>query len=197
MHISEGVLQPQILISGAVVGLALLSFSAAKLKNEDIAKTAVFSAIFFVASFIHVPIGVTSIHLILTGLVGAFLGYGSPLAIFIALFLQGLLFGYGGLATLGVNTVLMGAPALVAFWIFKLKTQSELLTDLKYFLIGFVPIFISSVLLSLVLALNGEEFYKVSYLAFVSNLPIMLIEGIICYFSLHFIQKVAPKYLRN
>ncbi len=197
MHISEGVLQPQILIGGAVIGLALLSFSVKKLKNEDIAKTAVFSAVFFVASFIHVPIGVTSIHLILSGLVGAFLGYSSALAIFIALFLQALLFGYGGLTILGVNTALMGAPAIVAFWIFKFKTKSKVLTNIKYFLIGFVPIFISSIFLSLVLALNGEEFYKVSSLAFISNLPIMFIEGIICYFSLHFIQKVAPKYLRT
>lgn len=197
MHISEGVLSGDILVAGACISIGLIAFSMKRLESENIPKTAVLSAVFFLASFIHVPIGVTSIHLILAGLVGAFLGFGAILAIFVALFLQGLLFGYGGLTTLGVNTFLMGVPALLGYWIFSLHVNSKIKKNIQKFLVGFIPTLSSSFLLSCILALNGEEFFAISYLAFVSNLPIMIIEGIITLFALNFIEKVAPKYLRN
>ncbi len=196
MHISEGVLQSEILISGAILGGGLLLYSIKKLDQDNIPKIAVLSAVFFLASFIHIPIGVTSIHLILSGLVGAFLGYEAVLAIFTALFLQGLLFGYGGLTTLGVNTFLMALPALFGHWIYSF-TCKEKFVSLKWFLVGFVPILVSSSMLSLVLMINGEEFKAVASLSFVANLPAMIIEGIITLFALKFIQKVAPQFLRN
>ncbi|PID48060.1 MAG: cobalamin biosynthesis protein CbiM [Proteobacteria bacterium] len=197
MHISEGVLQGEILATGAVLSTGLLIYSLKNLKNQNIPKIAVLSAVFFLGSFIHIPIGISSVHLILTGLVGAFLGYGAVLAIFVALFLQGLLFGYGGLSTLGVNTFIMAFPAIIAFWIFSLDVSGKIKKNIQWFLVGSVPILISASLLSLTLVLNGEEFYAVSSLAFVSNLPIMIIEGIISLFALNFIEKVAPRYLRK
>lgn len=74
------------------------------------------SAMFFIASFIHIPIGPTSIHLILSGLIGAFLGFNAGLAIFAALLLQALLFGYGGITVLGVNLLMIASPAVLGFY---------------------------------------------------------------------------------
>lgn len=196
MHISEGVLNTQILVTTSLISASLLAYSVKKTKYEDISKTASLSAIFFLASFIHVPIGVTSVHLILSGLVGAFLGFNAILAIFIALFFQGLLFGYGGITTLGANTFIMGISALFGYFIFSLHVK-EKFKSIQWFLVGFLPILMGAFLLSLILALNGEEFYAIAYLAFISNLPIMIIEGIITLFALKFIQKVAPKYLEK
>ena len=73
MHISEGVLRPEILIGGAVLSTALVFYAFKTLKNEEIPKTAVLSALFFLASFIHIPLGPTSVHLVLGGIVGALL----------------------------------------------------------------------------------------------------------------------------
>lgn len=197
MHISEGVLNSEILITGTVASTALLAYSIKSIDSENIPKIAVLSAVFFLASFIHVPIGVASIHLILGGLVGAFLGYGAFLAIFVALSLQGLLFGYGGITTLGVNSFIMGVPALLGYYILKIRTTSKTLQNILYFLVGFIPTFVSAFLLSLVLALNGDKFLNTSYLAFISNLPIMLIEGLITLFAINFIQKISPTLLKE
>lgn len=195
MHISEGVLNGEILAISGVISALALGFSVKKVKFEDVPKVSVMSAIFFIASFIHVPIGVTSVHLILSGLVGAFLGLSSLLAIFVALFLQGLLFGYGGLTSLGVNFIIIAFPSLFGYLFFSLKSNSKIQRGIYDFLVGFVPILVSALLLSLVLALNGDEFLPIAYLAFISNLPIMIIEGIITLFALRFIKKVAPQFL--
>ena len=54
--------------AGTAVGLK-------KLKEDKIPQAAILSAAFFVASLIHVPIGPSSVHLILNGIVGLMLGF--------------------------------------------------------------------------------------------------------------------------
>lgn len=121
MHISEGVLKPEIIVPCSALCVVLVSSLIYKLKTSEIPKVAAVSAMFFMASFIHVPIGVTSIHLVLSGLAGAFLGANAVLAIFIALFFQALLFGYGGLSALGVNLLIIASPALLSPYLLKLS----------------------------------------------------------------------------
>lgn len=195
MHISEGVLHPQLLVAGNVIATGVLYFSYKKLDVQKLPITAALSALFFIASFIHIPLGPTSVHLIMSGILGAFLGYGVFVAIFIALLLQALLFGYGGITVLGVNLLIIATPALIAYYLMRIKTKSGFKKLLLHFLIGSVPVSFSAVLLALVLALNGEAFYAVASLSLLSNLPIMLIEGIFVVLIFRFIQKVSPKLL--
>lgn len=197
MHISEGVLEPNILIGGAIASSIFVGISLIKLQHKDIPKTAVLSALFFIASFIHVPIGITSVHLILGGLVGAFLGLNAFLAIFVALVLQGVLFGYGGITTLGVNTLILALPTILSFYLVRKTYPKKWIKKIIWFLAGFLPILLSAVLLSLTLILNGESFMAIATLAFMSNLPIMIIEGVITLFALEFIQKVSPHLLEG
>ena len=82
MHISDGVLSAPVLIGGYVISASIAAVIIRKTKSEDIPKTAVMTSIFFVASLIHVPLGPTSAHLILNGLVGIILG---PMA-FVSIF---------------------------------------------------------------------------------------------------------------
>lgn len=131
----------------------------------------------------------------MSGILGAFLGYGVFVAIFIALLLQALLFGYGGITVLGVNLLIIATPALIAYYLMRIKTKSGFKKLLLHFLIGSVPVSLCAVLLALVLALNGEAFYAVASLSLLSNLPIMLIEGIFVVLIFRFIQKVSPKLL--
>ena len=88
MHISEGVLSGPVLVSGMVLAGAGMAIGLKKLDYDRIAQAGILSASFFVASLIHVPIGPSSVHLILNGIVGLLLGWGAVPAIVVALLLQ-------------------------------------------------------------------------------------------------------------
>ena len=119
MHIADGVLTLE--ITAVITAVSAFAFYRAirTIKEEEIPLTAVASAMFFIASFIHIPFGVTQIHLILLGVIGIFLGFSSFIAILIALILQALLLGYGGVVSIGVNLFIMAAPALIVYYINK------------------------------------------------------------------------------
>ena len=197
MHISEGVLNPEILIGGAVISFAFTAYALKKLKNEDIPLVAVFSALFFIASFIHIPVGPVSIHLILNGIIGGILGVRAFISIFIALLLQGVLFGYGGISTLGINTLNLALPALIGWYILSLHVNSVSLKKVQYFLVGFMSVAVSALFLSITLALNGESFLNASKVAFLAHIPVMFIEGVITMFALIFLNKVYPQILKS
>lgn len=185
MHISEGVLNSKELITGAVTGGVMLIYAYKKLEFAELTKVAFFSALFFIFSFIHIPIGPTSIHLLGSGLLGYLLGFTAPLAIFIALLFQALLFGYGGITTLGVNLVIMALPAITIYLLFKHSGKNLF----AYFAIGFLSVLLASFFLSLTLWLNGEAFENIAKLVFVANLPLAAIEGIMSLFILKFFEK--------
>ena len=112
MHISEGILSGPVLISSAALAFAGTAIGLRKLDYDQIAKAGMLSAAFFVASLIHVPIGPSNAHLILNGLVGILLGWAAFPAILVALILHGMFFQFGGITTLGVNTIIMALPAV-------------------------------------------------------------------------------------
>ncbi|MGK7879318.1 MAG: energy-coupling factor ABC transporter permease [Crocosphaera sp.] len=87
--------------------------------QANIPKASLLTAAFFVGSSIHIPLPPTSIHLILNGLMGTLLGYYAFLAIPIGLFFQAVIFNHGGMSTLGVNTIIMGVPAIAAYHLFR------------------------------------------------------------------------------
>jgi cobalt/nickel transport system permease protein len=121
VHISDGVLSPPWLAGGFVGMAALLAVGAWRIRDEEIPKVAVLTAAFFVASLVHVPIPagpMSSVHLLLTGLVGVVLGVRAALAIPVGLFLQAALMGHGGITALGVNSCVMALPALLSWQLF-------------------------------------------------------------------------------
>ena len=61
-----------------------------------------------------------SAHLVLNGLLGALLGFVAFPAITVALLLQALLFQYGGILVLGVNTATMALPPILCYYLFAL-----------------------------------------------------------------------------
>ncbi|CAM3962045.1 cobalt transporter CbiM [Arcobacter cloacae] len=196
MHISDGVLSLETtIIVSAVSALAL--FKAIKeLKNEDISLTAVASAMFFIASFIHIPFGVTQIHLILLGVIGILISWSSFVAIFVALLLQALLLGYGGISSLGVNLFIMAAPAVIIYYLYNLQIVKNLNEKIKFFLVGFLGTFFATLFLTLILYFSKEEFNYAAFSIFSVNIITMIIEGIVSMFLLLFIKKVYPKILK-
>lgn len=190
MHISEGVLRPEIIVPTSVAAACLAGYFLWRLRSDEIVRTAAMSAVFFIGSFIHIPLGITSIHLMLSGVVGIFAGANAFLAILVALIFQGLLFGFGGLSVLGLNAIMIGLPAILG-GVFAKHLEHKI----NWFLAGFVPIFISAVILSVVLVLNGEEFRALAGVAMLANVVLMVIEGIISFFVIAFILKVKPELL--
>ena len=95
MHLSEGVLHSQTLIVGAVVAVVGIVLGLKRLQSDRLSLTALFAAAFFVASTIHIPVGIGSVHLILNGVAAIFLGWAVFPAFLIALVLQALLFSFG------------------------------------------------------------------------------------------------------
>ncbi|MDR2152661.1 MAG: cobalt transporter CbiM [Helicobacteraceae bacterium] len=203
MHIADGALRPEILTIGYVAGASALVASFAALKNEEIPKTAACSALFFVASFIHIPIGVTSAHLILNGIIGALIGFRAFAAIGAALIMQTLLFGYGGVSSYGVNVCVLALPAMIGYAINAIVSKTATRDRaaffwrkrIAWFSIGFFPIIFGAFLLSTVLALSGEGFISAAKLAFLAHLPLSAIEGIITLFALEFIERVKPSLI--
>ncbi|WP_177388116.1 cobalt transporter CbiM [uncultured Campylobacter sp.] len=192
MHISEGVLSAPVLLAGWAVTAPAVAAILWRVRQSEIPRIACFSALFFVASFVHLPVGVSSMHLMLSGLVGAFLGSRAILAIFVALFLQGVFFGFGGLSVLGVNTAVIGFPAVLGGLFAAAAKAQELKVrtqKIYLFLAGFVPIVCSMLLLDLVLFISGREFFAIATLISLEGAILAVLEGIITLFALSFITK--------
>ncbi len=195
MHISEGVLSAPVLLSGAVAtGLGTL-LGLRKLSAERIPQVALLSAAFFVASLVHVPLGPSSVHLILNGLVGILLGWMTFPALLVGLFLQAILFQFGGLTTLGVNTFNMAFPGVVVYYLFRpwIRSNQKALTVVAAFLSGALAVLLAGIFVALELSFTGESFVAAAKLILAAHLPIMLIEGVITVLLVTFLKKVRPE----
>ncbi len=190
VHISDGVLSPEIWITGYVATAIILFFTLRRMNVEDVPRVSIVTSAFFVASLIHVPIGPTSTHLILNGLVGILLGYSSYPAIFIGLLLQALLFQHGGITTLGINTLDMGLPALISYQIFRLKSN-----PVTAGLVCGLAVFLAVLFTSSVLILSCEEFYEFAGVFFVAHVPIAIVEAIISTFVVAMIMRVKREVI--
>ena len=197
MHISDGVLSTPIWVSGYVISATIVAVTTKKMEPEDIPKTAIMTSVFFVASLIHVPIGPTSAHLILNGLIGMILGPLAFVSIFLGLILQALLFQHGGITTIGVNSIMMGLPALLAYRIFDLhqKFHFRLNVPVLGTLAGTSGVFLSSIILALLLITTGSEFSGIAKLALLAHLPVIIIEAIVTGFIASFLKRVKPELL--
>lgn len=198
MHISEGVLSPVILISGALLSGGGVAIGLKRMDFNRIPEVAVLSSAFFVASLIHVPIGPVNAHLVLNGLVGVLLGWIAFPSILVALSLQAVLFQYGGLTTLGVNTFIMAAPAVFVFYLFSLiiKRGSQKITFFAGFLSGVLGVGLASIFMSLSLLGTGEEFTNIVKIIIVAHIPVMVVEGLITAFCIAFLKKLKPELVR-
>jgi len=196
VHISEGVLSWPILASGAALAAAGTAVGLKKLDYDRIAQAGILSASFFVASLIHVPIGPSSVHLILNGVVGLLLGWGAVPAIVVALFLQAVLFQYGGITTLGVNTVIMAGPAVICYLVFApMISKKPRITFLAAFAVGFFSVLLGGIIVGLALMFTEKNFFEVAALVIAAHIPIMIIEGFVTAFCVSFLKKVQPSLL--
>ena len=198
MHISEGVLSPGILVSGAALTVAGTAIGLKRIDAEQIPSVGILSAAFFVASLIHVPVGPVSAHLVLNGLLGFILGWKAFPAILVGLALQGLLFQYGGITSLGVNTFNMAMPAVACYYLLGWAVKGrhrQLALSIAAFGCGSLAVLMSGLLVALSLTLTGDAFVPAAKVVVVSHFPIMLIEGTLTTACALYLKKVKPELL--
>ena len=198
MHIAEGVLSPAVLGGGAVLALAGTAQGLRRLEYDRLVTVGILSAAFFVASLIHVPVGLASAHLVLNGLVGVLLGWAAFPSILVALLLQALLFQFGGITVLGVNTFTMGFAAVASWYVF--RAVCRLCPGMGgvragAFMGGALGVALAAVLTALALAFTDEGFWLAPQLLLLAHLPVMQAEGLVTMFTVSFIMRVRPELL--
>jgi cobalt/nickel transport system permease protein len=132
VHISDGVLLWPWLAAGFALAACLLAWSAYRVADAEIPYIGLLTAVFFVASQIHVRVGPTSVHLLLGGLVGIILGRRAVLAVTVGLLFQVLLFAHGGYSSLGVNICVMSIPALLIRPMFSAMSRPPAYPSLRF-----------------------------------------------------------------
>jgi cobalt/nickel transport system permease protein len=128
VHISDGVLPLPLIVGGFVFAALLVGTGCTRIHESEVPFLALISAVFFVASLIHIRTGPTSVHLLLNGLAGVVLGRRAGPAIAVGLTLQAVLIGHGGFSSLGINVCVMTIPALAAAAIYRWVLQSPIWT---------------------------------------------------------------------
>jgi cobalt/nickel transport system permease protein len=200
MHISEGILSPAILAGGAVLTAAGVGIGLKSIDYEEIPYIGILTAVFFVASIIHLPVGPASVHLILNGMLGLILGWKAFPSILIGLALQALLFQFGGITTLGINTLNMALPAVICYYLFGWgvkKNSNQLIFIITAFASGCFAVLLAGILVGFSLYLSGDAFLPAAKLLVAAHLPVMMIEGILTATCAIFLRKVKPELLEN
>lgn len=212
MHIADGLLPAPICLGGyALTGLtvwrSLRQIRRDRNPAQGMARAALLTAAFFVASGIHIPIPPASVHLILNGLVGIVLGPYAFLAVLVGLMFQAVMFGHGGLTTLGVNALIMGWPAIAASllfhgrnrWLGWLPWRSRVWVASFSAGAGGVLLaaiaFLGITLSLLPVSLNGSLEQTAIWGLTLAHVPLAIIEGLFAVAVVLFLRRVQPDLL--
>ncbi|OAN52974.1 cobalamin biosynthesis protein CbiM [Paramagnetospirillum marisnigri] len=196
-HIPDGVLSLPVLAVGGAVSVVGVGLGLRGLDPTRTPRVAVLSAVLFVASLVHFPAGLASVHLLLNGLAGIILGWAAFPALLVALLLQAVLFGFGGLAVLGVNTMDMAVPALLAASLFRLGWNQG--APRRAALLGGAcaagSVLLTAVMVAAVMALSGREFETAAKLVVATHLPVAGIEAVFTAAVVSLLARVKPDML--
>lgn len=203
MHVSDGVLTESlagrlVLAGTSLLALAGVGFGLRRMDQERIPRVAVMACVFFVVSLVPFKLGPTSAHLGLTGLAGVLLGWSAFPAFLVAIALQAVFFGHGGITMIGVNTFNFGLAAVLGGTVLRSRLRrSEARPGLLAwsFLAGALPVLLTSAAVALELLAAGRAFAGFAGVVLVGNLPVALVEGMVTAATLSFLRQVRPEAL--
>ncbi len=197
MHIADGVLSTPVAATTSAVTAAALVYSVKGMREEEIPKTSLMAGVFFAVSLISIPVGPSTIHPLFAGLLGVILGRRAPLAIFVGLLLQAVLFQHGGLTTLGANTLMLVVPALLSYKLFYAMGNRPVF--LRGALVGGLSVMVTVAILVVLLLLTdprfGEGLLSVINILVVGHLPLAGIEALVTASALQLIARAKPEML--
>ncbi|MFT4101099.1 MAG: cobalt transporter CbiM [Burkholderiaceae bacterium] len=204
MHLAEGVLSVPVLAATSALAAGGLVIGLRRLTEAQLPLAALLGAAFFVASTIHVPVGVGSVHLVLNGLAGLLLGWSVFPVFFVALLLQAALFSFGGFTVLGANLLIMAVPALLAHGLLRplVGVGEDGLPASRGRLIaagagcGLIGVGGAALLASAALAASGGSlFMRLVQLFVVAHLPVFVVDAVISALTLSLLARMAPQAL--
>lgn len=212
MHIPDGILPTAVAVAGYATAGGLTWASLRQINKLDdpqagVPKAALMASAFLVASWIHIPVPPTSVHLVLNGVLGVLLGWYAMPAILIGLFFQAVMFQHGGLTTLGVNATMMGLPALLAFQLFQFRHRLGLTgrtwTGAFAFVGGAGGLALAALIAMtlLIATIPSELDAAVEQQAIIAltlaHVPVMLIEGAFAAALVLFLLRVRPAMIEG
>ena len=198
MHISDGALSPAVLIGCSAITAFGCWLGIRRLEHERLMTTAVVSSVFFVAALIHMPVGPSSVHMLMNGLAGVVLGWAAFPCILVAMFLQSILFQFGGLTVLGVNTLTVAGPAVAAHYLLRGRfSGSPRSNAVVGFLGGALSVLGTALCVVAVLTLTDAGFLQTSKLVVLTHMPLMVVEGLITMFVVGYLAKARPELLHG
>lgn len=211
MHVPDGILPPEAWIGAYVVAGVITAVSLKKINQQEdpraaVPKAAMMTAAFFVASSIFLPLPppMTSAHLILSGTMGVILGWYAFPSILIGLVLQAIVFGHGGITTLGANALIMGLPALISFALFQTAKAHihKRATSLTIgFFAGFSGVAIAAVIFygfvigTLPAGIDREAEINATIILCLSHIPVAILEGIFTVYLINYLRRTKPELM--
>ena len=190
MHVADGILSTEISVGAYAVSMAAVYALGRRIEPEEVTRMGLLSAASFVVSLIHFPLAGTSVHLGLFGLIGILLGRRAFPVIFATLLFQTLLFQHGGLLSLGVNAVNMGAGALLAWGIWLLPGLPQ---GAKAFAAGFVGVMMPALLMAFEFSLSG--YGRGFYYLMAIYLVVAAVEAALTMAAVAYFRRVKPGIL--
>ncbi|KAB2954225.1 energy-coupling factor ABC transporter permease [Heliorestis acidaminivorans] len=165
LHFPDGILPLWFAVLGLIITATILVPALKKLKEEEhfakkVSLIALFSALMIIA--MSIPLGFIHYHMNLAVLVSLLIG---PWYAFISIFVVNSflsLIGHGGITVVGLNTLILGFEAFLAYYLF---------TALRKMLQPFIALF-STVLISLIFTTFFMLF--VVFLAALTTEPLIL-----------------------
>lgn len=185
------------LLTGAAASAGLLAIALRRLDYVALPQAAVLAAAFFVSSLISIPLGPSSAHLLLNGLMGILLGWTAVPALLVALVLQAAFFGYGGVVVLGVNTLNIALPALVCAALLRpllARAGPRVVLGIGA-AAGAGGVLLTALMVALSLGLSGEPFLPAARAVVVIYVPLAVVEALVTGTVLAFLHRVAPELL--
>ena len=203
MHLFEGILIStphgrEVILVGAAATAAGALIGLRKLDYEQIPRVAVFTSAFFVISSIQIPLGPTTVHLVLAGLMGLLLGWAVFPAVLTAVLLQQVLVHPElGLTTIGVNTVIMAVPGVLCYFLFRRAVCSshEAVVFVVGFTAGATAILLGALIGAGSLATAGKPFELLGGVFAGVNLMLATGEGFVTGSVVLLLRKVRPELL--
>lgn len=207
MHIADGIMAPELWIAGwiiALIGLGLMFWKLGKrLDERTMPMMAILAAGIFVAQMLNFPIGGgTTGHLIGAALATILLGpYAAMLIITAILTIQCLVFGDGGITSLGLNILNMAIVApLVTYGAMMLFGKNRGLgTPVAAWASVFIASTVCAAQLALSYSISGGAYGITGALAFPAMMGYHALigvgEAIVTTGVVLFLAKVSPEML--
>lgn len=204
MHLPDGLVPVGLAAAGYAGSAALLGLSLqriARLPDPGAAmpRAAMLTAVFFAVSSMAVPVPPTTVHPMLAGLMGVLLGWFAVPAILVGLFLQAVLFGHGGLTTLGLNGLILAPAALFCWAAWRvLAPRAPTLAAVVAGSGGVVlslAVFVAFVLIGMPAEVDAAAERAALGVFVAAHLPLVLAEGVLVAVVLRVLARVEPGLL--